>query len=97
MTVLYFFAITLYLLLCILLCSVILVQEGKGGLGSTFGGGEVSDSLFGTATADVLKKFTGWLAAVFLISCVTLSFWTEVMGRTQTSVPPPYEVEQPNE
>jgi len=69
------------MILCAVLCFVILIQESKSsGLGASFGG-DSSDSLFGTSTADVLKKFTGWLAVVFLASCVLLSLWTSAMGR----------------
>ncbi len=92
MTFLFFFTIFIFLILCVMLCGVIMIQEGKGGgLGASFGG-DVSDSLFGASTADVLKRFTGWLAAIFLIACVILSLWTEVMGRTKTSAAP-YDVE----
>ena len=87
MTFLYFFAITLFMLLCVLLCIVILMQESKSsGLGASFGG-EASESLFGTATADVLKKFTAWLSLIFLVSCVFLSLWTTAMGRAKSNVP----------
>lgn len=73
------------MILCGLLCFVILIQESKSsGLGASFGG-ESSDSLFGASTADVLKKFTGWLAAIFLISCVLLSLWTSAVGRTKVN------------
>lgn len=81
MTFAYFFTIALFLLLCLLLCFVILIQESKStGLGASFGG-EASESIFGTSTADVLKKFTAWLAFVFFISCIILSLWTNAMGR----------------
>lgn len=86
MTFIYFAAIVLFILLCLLLCFVILIQESKSqGLGASFGG-EASDSLFGTSTADVLKKFTAWLAFIFLVSCLLLSFWTEAMGRSKAPV-----------
>lgn len=89
-TFIYFFSIALFILLCLLLCGVILVQESKStGLGASFGG-DVSDSLFGTSTADVLKKFTGWLAAIFLVSCVLLSLWTAALGRSREVVPEPF-------
>lgn len=85
MTFFYFFSITMFILLCILLCFVILIQESKStGLGASFGG-EASESLFGTSTADVLKKFTAWLAAIFLASCIILSFWTAALSRTQST------------
>jgi len=89
MTFLYFTAIVLFILLCIILCFVILIQESKStGLGASFGG-EAGDSLFGTSTADVLKKFTAWLAIVFLAACVLMSLWTTSLGRntSQSSVP----------
>lgn len=85
MTFLYFLTIALFLILCVFLCFVILIQESKSsGLGASFGG-EASDSLFGTSTADVLKKLTAWLAGIFLVACVILSFWTSAMGRTQVN------------
>lgn len=50
------------------------------GLGASFGG-DVSTSMFGTSTADVLKKFTAYLATVFLVLCFILSLWTGSLGR----------------
>ena len=55
------------------------------GLGASFGG-EASD-LFGTSTAQVLKKFTAILASLFLASCVFLSIWTSALGRTSYKAP----------
>lgn len=87
MTFLYFFTIAVFMFVCVLLCGVILMQESKTtGLGSSFGG-EASDSLFGTSTADVLKKFTAWLAVIFLVSCILLSLWTAALGRTKANAP----------
>jgi preprotein translocase subunit SecG len=87
-TAIYLFSIVLFIILCVVLCFVILIQESKStGLGASFGG-DSGDSLFGTSTADVLKKFTGWLAFAFLTSCVILSIWTTSMGhRTAPSGP----------
>lgn len=85
MSFVYFTAIFLFMILCLLLCFVILIQESKStGLGASFGG-DSGDSLFGASTADVLKKFTGWLAAIFMISCVLLSLWTGALGRSKVS------------
>lgn len=89
MTFIYFTALFLFLLLCAVLCLIILVQESKSlGLGASFGG-DPGDSLFGTSTADVLKKFTAWLAAIFMISCVLLSLWTGAMSRGKSRAVPP--------
>lgn len=88
MTFIYYFTIFLFILLALVLCLVILIQESKStGLGASFGG-DASESVFGTATADVLKTFTAWLAAIFLISCVILSMWTNAMARSHTSSSP---------
>lgn len=81
MTFIFYFALFMFLTLCALLCLVILIQESKSlGLGASFGG-DAGDSLFGTSTADVLKKFTAWLAVTFMVSCVLLSLWTGALGR----------------
>lgn len=96
MTVLFYILIFLFLLLSIILCFVILIQEAKSlGLGASFGG-DTSDSLFGTSTAEVLKKFTAVLSGAFLIGCLALSLWSASLGRrAQTQFVPPVEIEQP--
>lgn len=81
MTVLFFVFLFLFLLLCFVLCFVILIQEAKSlGLGASFGG-DNSDSLFGTSTAEVIKKLTAYLAGAFLMSCLVLSLWSSALGR----------------
>lgn len=85
MTILFYIFLFLFIGLCALLCFVILIQESKSlGLGASFGG-DSGDSLFGTSTADVLKKFTAYLAGFFLITCLVLSLWTSAMGRTKSA------------
>ncbi|NGX50211.1 MAG: Protein-export membrane protein SecG [Chlamydiae bacterium] len=87
MSALFYILLFLFLGLCALLSFVILIQESKSlGLGSSFGG-DAGDSLFGTSTADVLKKFTAYLAGIFLIICLILSLWTASMGRGRAVVP----------
>jgi len=92
-TFIYFLTIALFMLLCVVTCFVVLIQESKStGLGASFGG-DAGDSLFGTATADVLKTFTAWLAVIFLVTCVLLSLWTTSLGRTKMNAAPPYTME----
>lgn len=87
MNVFFYLALFLFMGLCGLLCLVILVQESKSlGLGASFGG-DPGESLFGTSTADVLKKFTAWLAVIFMIACVLLSIWSSAVGKPQTTLP----------
>ena len=83
MTILFYFLLFTFLLFSTILCLVILIQEAKSlGLGASFGG-DTSDSLFGTSTAEVLKKFTAYLSGIFLIGCLLLSLWSASMGRME--------------
>ncbi len=72
----------------VILCCVILIQESKSlGLGASFGG-DPGESIFGTSTADVLKKVTAWMIVVFMVSCVLLSIWSSSMGKSHiNSIP----------
>lgn len=83
MTALFYVFLVLFLFVCIVLCFSILIQEAKSlGLGASFGG-DAGDSVFGTSTAEVLKKFTAYAAGTFLITCLCLSFWSSSLGRGQ--------------
>jgi preprotein translocase subunit SecG len=88
MSFIFYLALFFFLVLCALLCLVILIQESKSlGLGASFGG-DPGESIFGTSTADVLKKFTGWLALIFMASCILLSLWTSSLSRSQAHLLP---------
>lgn len=92
MTFLFYFFLFVFLLLCLLLSCTILIQEAKSlGLGASFGG-DSGDSLFGTSTAEVLKRFTAYLGAFFLIGCLVLSLWGAALGRPSApETPAPIE------
>ncbi len=87
MNTFFYISLFLFLGLCLLLSFVILIQESKGmGLGASFGG-DGGDSLFGTSTADVLKKFTAYLALIFMIASLILSIWSSSLGNVNIKVP----------
>ena len=87
MAALYYLSILLFLGLCVILTIVVLIQESKSsGLGASFGG-DAGDSLFGVSTPQVLKVFTAYLAVVFMLGCVLLSFWTSSRARGSFSSP----------
>lgn len=87
MLVLFYIAIFLFFGLCAFLSFFILIQESKSmGFGASFGG-DSGTSLFGTSTADVLKKITAYLAVVFFIACLVLSYWSAGLSQTKISVP----------
>jgi len=56
------------------------------GLGASFGG-DAGESVFGTSTAVVLKKFTAYLAISFMILCVLLSIWSGALGNSNNRAP----------
>ncbi len=94
MTVLFYIFLFLFLLVCLILCFAILIQEAKSlGLGASFGG-DSGDSLFGTSTAEVLKRFTAYAAGIFLVSCLCLSFWSSSLGRAQMTPAMSHQLEK---
>lgn len=91
MTILFYLFLFFFLFASVLLCAVILIQEAKSlGLGASFGG-DNSDSLFGTSTAEVLKRFTGYLGGAFLLACLVLSLWSCSLGRIHSASLPKVE------
>lgn len=92
MAIVYYLFLTLFLILAVILTFVILMQESKSsGLGASFGG-DSGDSLFGTSTADVLKKFTAWLSFIFMAACIILSLWTGALAKVKPQTTPTTEV-----
>ena len=64
--------ILLHVLICIALIFIVLIQTGKGGLDSNFGG--VASGMLGVQGAnDFVKRWTKILFAAFVISCVLLA------------------------
>jgi preprotein translocase subunit SecG len=92
MTFLFYTTIFIFLLLTVILSLVILVQESKSmGLGASFGG-DPGESLFGTSTAAVLKKFTAYLAVIFMAACVLLSIWSGSINKSRQA--PAIQIEE---
>ncbi len=91
MSILFYVSLFAFMFLSAILCFVILIQESKSlGLGASFGG-DAGESIFGTSTADVLKKFTAWMIVVFMVSCVLLSIWSSSIGGYQAPTTPSIE------
>lgn len=91
MTFLYYMVLFIFLFICPVLCFIILIQESKSsGLGSSFGSGDASSSVFGTSTPEVLKKVTAYLSLIFMAGCIVLSLWTTVLGSSSQKNPTEY-------
>ncbi len=86
MSFFYYLSLIIFMGVSAVLCLVVLIQESKSmGLGASFGG-DPGESLFGTSTADVLKKFTAYLAIIFVVLCILLSWWSAGISRTAAPV-----------
>ena len=58
---------------CVLMCLVILMQRSKQeGLGAAFGGG-LTESVWGAQTSNVLVKGTVWMAVIFFVLSISLA------------------------
>ena len=89
----YYALVGLYILGCLLLLTVVLLQQGKGGdIASAFGGGGSQTAFGARAGATVLTKATAVLGAFFMVGAIALS----IIGRggpgtlmRGVSTPPP--------
>lgn len=62
-----------FVLACLLLIAMVLIQDEQGeGLGGLFGGGSATP--FGSRSGNVLTKFTSILAAVFILVSLGLAY-----------------------
>ena len=90
---LYYLIVTLYVLVCLFLIGVILLQQGKGGdIANAFGGGS-SQAVFGARSgATLLTRATSVLAALFVVLSMVLTAWgqrggSSVVGGIEGPVP----------
>ncbi len=74
----------IHILVSIIIIMVVLLQVGKGAsIGSTFGGGASSQTLFGSAgPATLLTKITAACAVIFMLTSLYLTY---ISGKTRTS------------
>jgi preprotein translocase subunit SecG len=74
---LYYVAVTLYVLVCLLLLLVVLLQQGRGGdMASAFGGGGTSQTAFGARSgATLLTRATTVLGALFMLGSIALGIY----------------------
>jgi len=70
--------IVVHVLVALLLVGVVLIQRGQGAdMGVSFGGGG-AQTLFGSrGSGSFLGKLTGALAAAFMITSLTLAFFSQ--------------------
>jgi len=93
---LYYLVVTIYVITCMVLVLVILLQQGKGGdIANAFGGG-ASQAAFGARSgATVLSRATTIGAIIFVVGAITLGILGQrgpgsvVSGRGGPAATPP--------
>ena len=76
---LYYLAVTIYVIVCAVLVLVVLLHQGKGGgMANAFGGGGSSQAAFGARSgATVLSRATTVCAVLFIVGALVLG----IMGQ----------------
>ena len=74
MNILFYFVITVHVIVCLFLIGVVLLQQGRSAdLAGAFGG-QGSQTAFGPrAAANVLTRLTTWGAVIFMITSLSLT------------------------
>jgi len=72
--ILFYFVLTVHVIVCLLLIVVVLLQQGKSAdLAAAFGG-QGSQTAFGPrSAANLLTKSTAWLAGILIVTSITLT------------------------
>jgi preprotein translocase subunit SecG len=70
---LYYVLVTLFVILCFLLATLILVQKGKGSLGLGYLGGSTQMLFGGSGGQDLFQKITWGLGALFMAGSLALA------------------------
>jgi preprotein translocase subunit SecG len=88
MTVLYYLVLILHLIACFFLIAVVLLQQGKGqDLASAFGGGGTQAAFGPRGSATLLSRVTTGLAAVFMVTSISLSILKQKQSSVLDAIP----------
>ena len=89
MSFLLYLTFTLFIIVCVFLILLILIQKGRGGgLASAFGGAG-GNTAFGAKTGDVLTWATSIVFGIFLFLAVVLNILSDRRNRTNFPQAPP--------
>jgi preprotein translocase subunit SecG len=93
MTIAYYLILVLHVIACLFLIGVVLLQQGKSqDLASAFGGGGTQTAFGPRGSANVLSRATTVLAALFMITSLSLSVLRphtgSILDKTPATAPP---------
>ena len=81
-----YLCITLFIIVCVFLILVILIQKGRGGgLASAFGGAG-GNTAFGAKTGDVLTWVTSVVFGIFLLLAIALNLLADRQSNRSAKV-----------
>jgi preprotein translocase subunit SecG len=85
MQILFYFVITVHVIVCLFLIGVVLLQQGRSAdLAGAFGG-QGSQTAFGPrAAANVLTRLTTWSAIIFMITSLSLTVLFARSGKSHS-------------
>jgi preprotein translocase subunit SecG len=74
MQILFYFIVTVHIIVCLFLIGVVLIQQGRSAdLAGAFGG-QGSQTAFGPrAAANMLTRLTTWSAIIFMVTSLSLT------------------------
>src|SRR5436853_6825088 len=85
MNFLMYLSVTLYVIVCVFLILLVLIQKGRGGgLASAFGGAG-GNTAFGSKTGDVLTWATSVVFGIFLVLAITLNLLANYYHNQRTA------------
>lgn len=85
--------LSIHIIACLMLITVVLMQSGKGGLGAAFGGGETFFG--GRGAAPFLATATTVLAVLFMATSLTLALVSGRSAKEATAIERTLQQEQP--
>ncbi len=88
------FLVTLYTINCVLLVLIIMIQQGKGGLGIGALGGSSQMLFGGSGGQDLFQKVSWVLGAIYMFGSLGLSLLRTHQYRTSAYVRTPRHIEQ---
>ena len=71
----FYICLTVFILICVMLVGIILIQSSKSGMGAGIAGNTALNSAFGSVEADkMLVKITTGLAILYMALAIVLSY-----------------------
>ncbi|HEV8378108.1 MAG TPA: preprotein translocase subunit SecG [Tepidisphaeraceae bacterium] len=83
-----YFSMTIFIIVCLFMVLLVLIQKGRGGgLASAFGGAG-GNTAFGSKTGDVLTWATSVVFGIFLVLAITLNLLANYYHNQRMGPPP---------